>query len=166
MDKEIFRYLFDTYYNALCNYAANALGLKDEAEDAVMEVFTHLWTVNSNISQISNPKAYLFKSVYHKAIEKSRVKRPVIVSLESEKIVVEDYKEEIADEYLLKEKIYQSIRQLPSKCQLIFVKAKIDGMSYKDITGEMDIAVKTVENQIAKAMKILRSEFNPQHHEL
>ena len=72
----------------------------------------------------------------------------VIVALEGEKIVVPDYKEEIADDYLLKEKIFQSIRQLPTQCRVIFVKSKIEGMSHKEIAQEMQIAVKTIENQI------------------
>ena len=74
MDKETFRYLFDTYYNALCNYACLTLGMNDDAEDVVMEVFTHIWDKREGLSELENPKAYLFKSVYHKAMEKSGLK--------------------------------------------------------------------------------------------
>ncbi|MBP6397115.1 MAG: RNA polymerase sigma-70 factor [Saprospiraceae bacterium] len=160
MDKETFRYLFDTYYNALCNYACLTLGMNDDAEDVVMEVFTHIWDKREGLSELENPKAYLFKSVYHKAMEKIRAKKLVIVALEGEKIVVPDYKEEIADDYLLKEKIFQSIRQLPTQCRVIFVKSKIEGMSHKEIAQEMQIAVKTIENQITKAFKLIRKQLD------
>ena len=160
MDKETFRYLFDTYYNALCNYACLTLGMNDDAEDVVMEVFTHIWDKREGLSELENPKAYLFKSVYHKAMEKIRAKKLVIVALEGEKIVVPDYKEEIADDYLLKEKIFQSIRQLPTQCRVIFVKSKIEGMSHKEIAQEMLIAVNTIENQITKAFKLIRKQLD------
>lgn len=160
MDKETFRYLFDTYYNALCNYACLTLGMNDDAEDVVMEVFAHIWDKREGLGDLDNPKAYLFKSVYHKAMEKIRAKKLVIVALEGEKIVVPDYKEEIADDYLLKEKIFQSIRQLPTQCRVIFVKSKIEGMSHKEIAQEMQIAVKTIENQITKAFKLIRKQLN------
>lgn len=160
MDKETFRYLFDTYYNALCNYACLTLGMNDDVEDVVMEVFTHIWDKREGLGELDNPKAYLFKSVYHKAMEKIRAKKLVFVALEGEKIVVPDYKEEIADDYLLKEKIFQSIRQLPTQCRVIFVKSKIEGMSHKEIAQEMQIAVKTIENQITKAFKLIRKQLD------
>lgn len=125
-----------------------------------MEVFTHIWDKREGLGDLDNPKAYLFKSVYHKAMEKIRAKKLVIVALEGEKIVVPDYKEEIADDYLLKEKIFQSIRQLPTQCRVIFVKSKIEGMSHKEIAQEMQIAVKTIENQITKAFKLIRKQLN------
>lgn len=156
MNKDSFKYLFDEYYNPLCNYVANSLGFREEAEDIVMDVFTHLWAHQNSISEILHPKTYLFKAVYHKSIEHLRAKKMVIVGFEQEKIVVPDYNEENIEEFLLKEKIFKSIRQLPSQCQLIFVKSKIDGLSHKEIAAEMGISTKTIENQITKAMKILR----------
>lgn len=59
-----------------------------------------------------------------------------------------------------KEKIFQSIRQLPTQCRVIFVKSKIEGMSHKEIAQEMQIAVKTIENQITKAFKLIRKQLN------
>lgn len=133
--------------------------MNDDAEDVVMEVFAHIWD-KENLSNIENPKAYLFRSVHHKAIEKIRAKKLVIVALEGEKIVVPDYKEEIGEDYLLKERIFQSIRQLPTQCRVIFVKSKLEGMSHKEIAQEMQIAVKTVENQITKAFKLIRKQID------
>ena len=163
VDKDYFRYLFEQYYNPLCNYVANTFGISDEAEDIVMDVFAHLWSKHEDMEELRHPKTYLFKSVYHKAIEKIRAKKMEILTLEAEKIVVVDYKEEIADEFVLKEKIYQSIRQLPSQCQLIFVKAKIDGMSYKEIAQDLQLSVKTVENQMTKALRIIRVILKDNH---
>jgi len=137
-----------------------SLGMNDDAEDVVMEVFAHIWDKRENLSNIENPKAYLFRSVHHKAIEKIRAKKLVIVALEGEKIVVPDYKEEIGEDYLLKERIFQSIRQLPTQCRVIFVKSKLEGMSHKEIAQEMQIAVKTVENQITKAFKLIRKQID------
>ncbi len=134
--------------------------MNDDAEDVVMEVFAHIWDKRENLSNIENPKAYLFRSVHHKAIEKIRAKKLVIVALEGEKIVVPDYKEEIGEDYLLKERIFQSIRQLPTQCRVIFVKSKLEGMSHKEIAQEMQIAVKTVENQITKAFKLIRKQID------
>ncbi len=156
LNKESFKYLFDLYYNPLCNYVAHTFKADSEAEDIVMDVFTHIWSLNSKFEDINNPKSYLFKSVHNKALEKIRSQKVRILPFESEKYVVADYKEENNDHFLLKEKIYQSIRQLPKQCQLIFVKAKIDGQSYKEIALDMGLSIKTIENQMSKALKIIK----------
>lgn len=39
-------------------------------------------------------------------------------------------------------------------------KIKIEGMSHKEIAQEMQIAVKTIENQITKAFKLIRKQLN------
>jgi RNA polymerase sigma factor (sigma-70 family) len=92
----------------------------------------------------------------NKALERIRAKKVQILPFENEKYVVTDYKEENSDNFMLKEKIYQSIRQLPKQCQLIFVKAKIDGLSYKEIAVDLGLSVKTIENQMSKALKLVK----------
>lgn len=64
--------------------------------------------------------------------------------------------DEEADNYLLREFMYKSIRQLPPKCQEVFMMNKINGLTYREIAEDLDISVKTVENQIGKAYRILR----------
>jgi RNA polymerase sigma-70 factor (family 1) len=157
LDKESFKYLFDQYYNPLCNYVSITFKNAVDAEDVVMDVFTHIWSTSDKIDTLQTPKSYLFKSVHNKALEKIRAKKVEILSFDAQKIVVVDYKEENADNFLLKEKIYNSIRQLPKQCQLIFVKAKIDGLSYKEIAADLNLSIKTIENQMSKALKILRA---------
>jgi RNA polymerase sigma-70 factor (family 1) len=154
--KESFKYLFDQYYNPLCNYVAHTFNANSDAEDIVMDVFTHIWSLNGNFDELKNPKSYLFKSVHNKALEKIRSNKVQILPFEAEKYVVVDYKEENSDNFVLKEKIYQSIRQLPKQCQLIFVKAKIDGQSYKEIASDMGLSIKTIENQMSKALKLIK----------
>ncbi len=156
VNKDSFKYLFDQYYNPLCNYVAHTFNFDVEAEDVVMDVFTHMWSLNGKFEELANPKSYLFKSVHNKALEKIRAKKVQILPFEVEKYVVVDYKEEITDNFMLKEKINHSIRQLPKQCQLIFVKAKIDGLSYKDIARDMGLSIKTIENQMSKALRLIK----------
>jgi RNA polymerase sigma-70 factor (ECF subfamily) len=37
---------------------------------------------------------------------------------------------------------------------------KIDGLSHKEVAEELGISTKTIENQITKAMKVLKEVFN------
>lgn len=55
--------------------------------------------------------------------------------------------------------ISEVINSLPEKCREIFIKSKIEGKKQKDIAVEMNISLKTVENQMNIAYKKLKSEL-------
>ena len=63
------------------------------------------------------------------------------------------------------EQIYQSERDarlwaaidgLPAERKKIFLLSKRDGLKYQEIAEELQISIKTVENQMGKALKTLR----------
>ena len=51
------------------------------------------------------------------------------------------------------------IDSLPDRCKQIFLMSKIEGLKYQEISDKLRISVKTVETQISKALKILRSKL-------
>lgn len=46
--------------------------------------------------------------------------------------------------------------QLPSRMQEVFLLSRTQGKSYKEISGELNISVKTVENTMGAALKKMR----------
>ena len=50
-----------------------------------------------------------------------------------------------------------ALATLPPKCKDIFLMAKLKGMKYREIAGELGISEKTVDNQMTKAVKLLRA---------
>ena len=55
--------------------------------------------------------------------------------------------------------ITEVVDSLPEKCREIFIKSKIEGKKQKDIAAELNISLKTVENQMAIAYKKIKSEL-------
>jgi RNA polymerase sigma-70 factor (ECF subfamily) len=56
----------------------------------------------------------------------------------------------------LSEAITGAIDLLPERCRLVFALSRYEGMSYKEIAAALQISTKTVENQISKALQLLR----------
>jgi RNA polymerase sigma-70 factor (ECF subfamily) len=46
--------------------------------------------------------------------------------------------------------------KLPPKTREVFLLSRKSGMTYKEIAEEIDISVKTVENQMGRALRILK----------
>jgi RNA polymerase sigma-70 factor (ECF subfamily) len=54
------------------------------------------------------------------------------------------------------EKLNGLIDQLPPRCKEIFIQNKFRKKKYKEIALDMGISIKTVENQMSKALHFLR----------
>ena len=49
------------------------------------------------------------------------------------------------------------IDQLPPRCKEIFIQSKLEKKKYKEIALDLGISVKTVENQMSKALHFLKT---------
>ena len=56
--------------------------------------------------------------------------------------------------------INKVIDSLPEKCRIVFSMVKYETMSYKETAEKLEISVKTVENQMSKALRIMREAIN------
>lgn len=59
----------------------------------------------------------------------------------------------------MQNKIEGLINQLPANCREVFIKSRIEGLKYAEIANELNISVKTVENQISQRLRYLRHEL-------
>lgn len=59
----------------------------------------------------------------------------------------------------LQEAIKRALDALPERCREVFIKSRIEGLKYKEISEELGISVNTVENHIVTALKKLRVEL-------
>jgi RNA polymerase sigma-70 factor (ECF subfamily) len=161
LDKIQFKEIFDQYFNALSNFAYTYVKDTKAAEDIVQDVFVKFWMKRKGIDLDGNVKSFLFQSTKNRAIEiiRRNTRNEGMVAAKTHEAQNQITNPEEVDKSMLKEKIFASIRQLPPKCQQIFKMSKLSGLTYREIADELDISVKTVENQIGRALKILRENL-------
>ena len=59
----------------------------------------------------------------------------------------------------LSEKINAAINLLPPRCQEIFKLSRFEELTYKEIAARLGLSIKTVENQMGKALKVLKASL-------
>jgi RNA polymerase sigma-70 factor (ECF subfamily) len=59
----------------------------------------------------------------------------------------------------LENKFRQALNELPEQCRTVFQLSRFEDMKYKEIADKLDISVKTVENHMGKALKLLRTKL-------
>jgi len=158
-----FQALFADYYSPLCNYALTFVKSAEVSEDIVQEVFTRIWESRREVILEDSARFYLFTAVRNNCITHLRKeKKTGLVEWTDQEIVYEESPQpvkepdqEINYELLLQE----GIDRLPPKCREIFVLSRLSNMKYKEIAESLGISIKTVENQLGKALKLMRLLF-------
>ena len=160
-DRETYRTLFETYYQALCLYATSLTREKSQAEDIVQNVFFNLWLKRDNMYINSSLKNYLYQSVYNAFINDFRRKKREENILD--KIHVEVLQKSLEDEeHSIKKRlewINQQIEVLPPKSRRIFEMNKKRGLTYKEIAKMLNVSENTVESHISRALKRIRDRI-------
>lgn len=153
--------LFNEYYGDLCRKAFRIINNKVSSEDIVQDVFFKLWENRKKIQIQTSLKAYLNRMVFNESISYLRKNKELINF--SDNIEIEDVNTNIADKRVehkeLRKIIDSAINKLPPACKTIFLLSRIDELSYKQIAEKLDISIKTVENQMGKALRILRQSI-------
>lgn len=152
--------IFSQYYEVMCRSAMRITKGRSLAEDIVQEVFYELFRKRDTIN-IQSLSGYLKRAVYNRALNKVKSKRDTVdsddlnVELSDNSITSQEgmeYKE-------LEDYLNDVIDGLPEKCRLVFVLNRFEELSYKEVAEKLQISVKTVENQMSKALRILREEM-------
>ena len=160
---QFFEEIFKKNYANLCRYAYSFLKEEEASEDLVQELFIKLWNDRPEIFLDKQIISYLHTAIKNNCISALR-KRVQTVSIDdniSLNILEIDTADQDQEKELMYEKIFSAIDNLPPKCATIFKMHRLSGLPYKQIADDLDISIKTVENQIGKAMKILRNALNP-----
>jgi RNA polymerase sigma-70 factor (ECF subfamily) len=152
-----FKTVFHTYYNSLCNYAFTFVKNEDASEDIVQEVFMKIWEGRRDLLMEDSVRYYLFTAVRNNSITWLRQKKnSAITAWDGEEIFNEPAPERNREEPDQRLMLQSAIGRLPPKCREVFLLSRLSGLTYKEIAASLGISVKTVENQLGKALKIIR----------
>ena len=59
----------------------------------------------------------------------------------------------------LETRLRLALCELPQQCRTVFQLSRFEELKYREIADRMGISVKTVENQMGKALRILRQKL-------
>jgi RNA polymerase sigma-70 factor, ECF subfamily len=161
-DLNAFEMLFRTYYQPLCNYAHSYLQDRDEAEEIVQTTFASIWEKRNSISIRSSAKSYLFAMVRNaclNAIKHNKVRQKHVVEEMTISPIGYEAVSEKVESGELETQIHKAMNALPEQCRLVFKLSRFEELKYSEIADQLQISVKTVENHMGKALKIMREQL-------
>jgi len=161
-DEVAFTFLVREYNEKLFAYAMSLINDKSMAEDLVQNVFLKTFEKRKQLKISKSLMNFLYKSIYNEFINQYR-KNKALLALEKryvetlDEIIIEN--ETDSTEQLIGV-MKKEIEKLPKKCKRVFLLSKEEGLTNIEIADYLEISIKTVEAQIAKAFSRLRKKMN------
>ena len=155
---DAYRYLFTEYYNWLCNYVFKLCQDRSLSEDIVQDALVNLWNKREGLVISASLRNYLFKTCHNQFLQHVRSQKVEFDTLDKIRwdVISEATLEDNLFDFRM-EKLHHLIDQLPPRCKEIFIQNKLEKKKYKEIAIDMGISIKTVENQMLKALQFLRA---------
>ncbi len=155
-DSRAFEILYRRYFSKLYGAAYKRLQDKELTEEIVQELFVSLWERRASLP-IENIENYLFTSIKYLVIAQFR--KDTLFEKYSSTLNLDENDDNFTEQAVafdeLNEAYQQALQVIPERCREVFL-LKRSGLSQKEISERLDISEKTVENQMTKALKILR----------
>ena len=156
----LFQETFYKYYEPLCKYAFTIVKEPHSCEDIVQETFLRVWEKKQNLIGSEELTWYLYTAIRNNCLSFLDKKQRTVLGEFNGREIIETPGErpavnvkETDFDTLLK----AALENLPPKCREVFILSRVSNLTYKQISDTLGISIKTVENQMGKALKILRA---------
>ena len=154
-----FERLYNLYSVKVFNFSRKYLKSDEDAQEIVQDVFMKIWDSRHQIDLEQYFNGFIFRISKNAALNKIRKR---VGEPDSFWPVKEDFSAiNLTEQEILfaemKDLLEKAVEGLPPKRQEIFKLSRFHGLSNKEIAARLDISINTVEGQIRKAIKYLRS---------
>ncbi len=159
---QAFSKIYNYYHRQLFFFARRLITDTQEAEDIVAECFIKVWNKRGDFQTLQNVKAFLFIATrnacfnFLKASQSQHSSHKELFYLSDGIDESAVFQQEITAELL--QLLYSDIENLPPKRRKI-VEMILQGLTDSQIAEQLNITAKTVRNQRANAIQLLREAF-------
>lgn len=157
-----FEQVFKSHFRPLHVYAFSFVKDRDLAEDMVQAAFCKLWERFGDLEIRRSLSAYLYRSVYHECLnhlKHLKVRQEYANHARHTESPGTGNASGALEASELSARIQEALMALPEGCRTVFQLSRFESLRYTQIADKLQISVKTVENQMGKALRILRGKL-------
>lgn len=160
MQRDQFDQIFREHYPHLVAVALAMLGDRQAAEDVAQEVMIEFWRRQAALAIDVSLRGYLLRATRNRALNQIRhAKVAGRIQPGDLNLPTPPQADRQTLEGELAGAVSLALDKLPPRCREVFELSRVKGLRYTEIAETLGIAVKTVEAQMGKALRILRDEL-------
>lgn len=162
-DQYVFANFYHHYASRLLHFASTLLGAREQAEEVVNDVMLWTWKNRHTLPAVEKVSVYLYtatrNTAYNYLKKNARNTTDPLDDIQPELLQFSPSPEQLHLSTEAVRKIEQAVNALPGRCRLVFKLIREDGLKYREVAEILDISVKTVEAQMAIAIKKLHEQL-------
>ena len=167
-DELAFEKIFKSNHRQIIGFCNQFITDWDKAQSLAQEAFINLWLNREKIETLNGIKAFLY--TYAKSSCLNYIRHRKVIS-KYEDLQLQSKEDQLNREVLesfdfnslefteLEELIMRSINELPDQCRRVFMLSRFEGKMNKEIADDLNISIKSVEANITRALKTLRTDL-------
>jgi RNA polymerase sigma-70 factor (ECF subfamily) len=162
-DPMAFEELYNRYWFKLFITAHKRLQCREDAEEAVQNLFESLWKNRHKIHVRTSLENYLFSAIRYivlRLMYRKTAPQVHLSGMPGERYMSDFSTEETILVRDLSSQIEKIVESLPRKCRNVFEMSRYEMKTHKEISAIMGISEKTVENHITKALRLIKMNLN------
>lgn len=157
-DPLVLKDIFYKYYTIIYRVTFRFVSNDATAEDLAQDVFMKFWEKREQLNIRESLGGYLRRMAVNEALGYLRKNKKIEIE-EIDSRTMQGAAQSGEDLYLgeeLEDVLNKAIASLPPKCKTVFLLSRFEQLTYREIAERLGISIKTVENQMGKALKVLR----------
>ena len=158
-----FQNLFYQFHDQLFRFVVYRVQDADIAKDITQETFLRIWEKRESLQPDKSFFSLLARISTNLCYDHFRYTE---VRLRNKDRIPDygkshfDNPEEVVQAKAIEEIIRKLVNEkLPQRCRVIFILSRIEGFSNQEISTKLNLSIRTVENQIYRALKILKKHM-------
>jgi RNA polymerase sigma-70 factor (family 1) len=167
-DPQAFASVYHAYKDKLYSFLLRITYSPERSEDIVQEVFLRIWLNRSELTEVRNFNAYLFRAAHNHAISgMRRMAVETTARYEITRRVQQEHPGQPVDEAYLEKELQEAVRSivlsLPTQQRKVYELSRDQGLKSTEIARELDIHIKTVETHLRLAMTSIRQQLTARY---
>lgn len=166
MKSSEFKRLVIPFSSRLFRLAYSLLGNREEAEDAVQEVYLKLWKMRDDLGKYESPEALCVRITRNLCLDQLRRREKTREIHEMERMEQSDRVMDPSEAIMKKERadiMNKLINRLPEPQRSLVYFRHIEGKEYSEIEAIMDMKENAIRVSISRARKQLREMLQKQY---
>ncbi len=155
-DHGAFKHFFDRYHGVLFGYLCRRGIDQETASDIVQNAFVMIWDKRDQIDENKSIRAFLFRIGHTRALNHFRDNAKFDHHAEIDVRQATDSVSAGHDYNAMHDALTRAIAGLPERRRAVFELCFLEELSYREAAEMLGISIKTVENQMAFALKSIR----------
>ena len=157
MNELAFRETYLPLSETLYRIAFYILESRDEAEDAVQELYLKLWDTHERLDAVLSPKAYSIRLLKNLCLNRIRKAQALSFPAELPEPESGQPQDDALDARRRLDKVLEGIKALPERQREILLLRTFEGLSYQEIARRTGLGKATLRVLLARARKTLKT---------